>query len=117
MKTKNIILFLAIGVLSQCNGKKTEISGYVKEISNYGTLIPSFSVKEMKAVGFDYADMLEVEFEELGTMVMPFTTAYSEAGVGGFILCDYSANGTEFNFGINSGNFSKRIGGKVGEKL
>ncbi|HBJ76423.1 MAG TPA: hypothetical protein DDY68_00740, partial [Porphyromonadaceae bacterium] len=94
-----------------------EISGYIKEMDHLGNPNLSITAQEVKDAGFDYGDLLEVEFEHIGTVIMPFTTSFTEVGVGGLSLCDYRAKGDNFHFSICQANFSARVGGVAGEKF
>lgn len=99
------------------SGKDWVIRGVVDSIDEYGALHPSFTPAQMDSVGFKFADMLEVEIKSIGTATMPYTSAYSDAGIGMPSLCDYNAAKKELTFGVLNGNFHKDFGGKLGDSI
>lgn len=101
------------------NGSLTAVHlGYVSGFDQYGMLVPSFSVADMKRCGFDYADLINVQIgDDVFLKDVPFVTGFNEVGVMDVCLCDYNAKGTTFGFGQLHGNFQKFIGGKVGDPI
>lgn len=99
------------------SGKDLVIRGIVESIDEYGALHPSFTPAQMDSAGFNFADMLEVEIKSIGTTTMPYTSAYSDAGIGKPSLCDYNAAKKELTFGVLNGNFQKDFGGKLGDSI
>lgn len=111
---KVIVLFITAFLLISCN--KPSISGVVTDIDSYGSVHTSFTIEEMLELGFDYSDIIKVEFENSGTYYMPITTAYTEVGIGKPSYCHYSKTG-EASFGYCQGDFHKMCGGEIGEHL
>lgn len=109
-------LFILLCLTLFITGCKPSVKGTVKEISSYGSVFTTFTIEEMLDKGFDYADIVKVEFENSGTYYMPITTAFTEVGIGKPSYCHYSKRG-EASFGYCQGNFHRMCGGELGEKV
>lgn len=111
---KKLIYGLLIGLsLVSC---RPTIRGVVTEVDSYGSVHTSFTIEEALSRGFDYADVVKVNFSESGEFIMPITTAYSEVGIGLPSYCHYSKVG-EASFGFCQGDFHRMCGGNAGEKV
>ncbi|MCF0208552.1 MAG: tyrosine-protein phosphatase [Bacteroidaceae bacterium] len=53
----------------------------------------------------------------LPELIMPFVTAYTQAGNMGLSCCNYNATGGVVDFGIANGNFHERVGGNEGDAI
>jgi len=92
--------------------------GAIDDIDSYGMLVPSFSPSDLMAAGFSYADLLDVKIgDDITLHNVPFTTGFNEVGVMETCFCDYNGLGQMYGFGLLHGNFSERIGGKIGDKI
>jgi len=90
----------------------------VDDIDSYGMLVPSFSPKDLMDAGFEYADYLDVRIgKDIYIHNIPFTTGFNEVGVMETCFCDYNGLGQMYGFGLLHGNFSERIGGKIGDEI
>lgn len=94
------------------------INGNIADIDGYGMLVPSFTPSDLLKAGFEYSDLLDVKIGENITLHnVPFVTGFNEVGVFETCFCDYNAEGKMYGFGLLHGNFSERIGGKIGDKI
>ena len=122
MIKKIYCLALAVLVLSACHSKKEgqltyEISGEIVEINSYGQAIPNFSPADMKAAGFDFADLIEVTIgDDIHLMNVPYVSSFNEVAILGPSYVDYNARGDDYGFSMLNGDFHHYIGGKVGDK-
>lgn len=90
----------------------------IDDIDSYGMLVPSFSPSDLMAAGFAYADLLDVRIgDNIVLHNVPFTTGFNEVGVMETCFCDYNGLGQMYGFGLLHGNFSERIGGRIGDKI
>lgn len=90
----------------------------VSDIDSYGMLVPSFTPADLLNAGFNYADLLDVKIGDNITLHnVPFVTGFNEVGVLETCFCDYNAQGKMYGFGLLHGNFSERIGGKIGDNI
>lgn len=93
-------------------------SGEVADIDSYGMVVPSFTPKDLIDAGFEYSDLLDVQIgDKVILHNVPFVTGFNEVGVLETCFCDYNAQGKMYGFGLLHGNFSERIGGKLGDKI
>ena len=95
-----------------------EISGTIVEVNSYGQPIPSFTPAQMSAVGFDYADLVNVTIGD--TLVLnnvPYVSSFNEVAILGPSYVDYNAHGDDFGFAMLNGDFHYYIGGEVGDKV
>lgn len=94
------------------------ISGYITQVNDYGQPIPSFTPADMKKVGIDYADLLDVEIgDKIRLHNIPYVTSFNEVAILAPSYVDYNARGDDYGFGMLNGDFHYYIGGKVGDKL
>lgn len=94
------------------------INGNVADIDGYGMLVPSFTPSDLLQAGFEYSDLLDVKIgNDIILHNVPFVTGFNEVGVFETCFCDYNAQGKMYGFGVLHGNFSERIGGKIGDKI
>lgn len=119
MMKKFLFCLVAAFLLFSCeeNVKTPEITGVIDHFGFHGDIYPSFNTKDVKKAGFEYGDIVKVEFEKLGTFVIPFTTAYSEVGVAGLSMCDYLERNEECTFSMFDASVIDRLGGEIGEKI
>lgn len=68
------------------------IRGKVAAISRLGGIVPSFSVEDFFAAGFEYGDLVTVYLGNDGIFTVPFVTNYTDAGCLGLVLVDYRAS-------------------------
>ncbi len=116
-----LFIALCIAGTTACHKKDkvgtTEISGHIAEINEYGQLIPDFSPSDMKAAGFDYADLVEVYVgDDIHLTNIPLVTSFNETAILAPAYVDYNALGTQYGFGMLNGDFHYFIGGEVGDK-
>ncbi len=123
---KSIILAIAAMAvsLSSCNDNENVtspdnvITGYVTEINSYGQPIPSFTPADMKKVGFDYADLIDVEIgDKVKLHNVPYVSSFNEVAILGPSYVDYNAHGDDYGFAMLNGDFHYYIGGEVGDKV
>ncbi len=113
---------LSLILLSSCHGGTDgsvlcEISGEIVEINSYGQLIPDFTPADMKAAGFDYADLMEVTIgDDIHLTNVPFVSSFNEVAILAPSYVDYNAKGDDYGFSMLNGDFHYYIGGKVGDK-
>lgn len=113
---------LSLILLSSCHGGKDEpvlceISGEIVEINSYGQLIPDFTPADMKAAGFDYADLIDVTIgDDIHLTNVPFVSSFNEVAILGPSYVDYNARGEEYGFSMLNGDFHYYVGGKVGDR-
>ena len=123
MFRKSFILLLGVAVLAACSDKDDNaaddafISGSITIDKQYGTPVPNFTANDMISKGFSYGDMLTVRIGNTKDLVVPFVTAYTQAGIMGLSCCDYGATGGVLNIGIANGNFHDRVGGNDGDTI
>ena len=115
----------ALLMLTSCSNDNSQnapsvvqISGHILYVNDYGQPVPSFTPREMKEAGFDYADLINVQIgDSLHLTDIPYITSFNEAG----ILCptyvDYNARGDNYGFGMLNGDFHYYIGGEEGDTL
>lgn len=114
--------FTVIALMCSCRGGKDEpvlceISGHIVEINSYGQLIPDFTPAEMKAAGFDYADLINVTIgDNVNLTNVPFVSSFNEVAILGPSYVDYNAKGDDYGFSMLNGDFHYYIGGKVGDE-
>lgn len=102
----------------KAKAKAATYTGNVADIDSYGMLVPSFMPQDLLNAGFEYSDLLDVKIGDNITLHnMPFVTGFNEVGVLETCFCDYNAQGKMYGFGLLHGNFSERIGGKIGDKI
>lgn len=95
-----------------------QMDGSVADIDGYGMLVPSFTPSDLLYAGFEYSDLLDVRIgNDIILHNVPFVTGFNEVGVFETCFCDYNAEGKMYGFGLLHGNFSERIGGKIGDKI
>ena len=99
-------LFVYVGCTRQPN---VRITGTIVKIDNYGQPVPSFTPQEMLEAGFNYGDLIAVRCTGTETMVMPFVTAYTEAGIMGLCFCDYGGEGKQYGLGLANGSWYDRV--------
>jgi len=105
-----------VGTVSQ--NLLTANNDEVFDIDSYGMLVPSFTPADLMKAGFEYSDLLNVKIgDNIELHNVPFVTGFNEVGVLETCFCDYNAQGKMYGFGLLHGNFSERIGGKIGDKI
>ncbi len=98
--------------------KSVETDGDLVDIDGYGMLVPSFTPSDLLNAGYEYSDYLDVKIgDDIVLHNVPFVTGFNEVGVYETCFCDYNAQGKMYGFGVLHGNFSERIGGKIGDKI
>ena len=93
------------------------ISGEIVEVNSFGQPIPSFTPAEMKAMGFDYADLVDVTIGDIHLRNMPFVSSFNEVAVLEPSYVDYNAKGDDYGFAMLNGDFHYYICGKPGDKV
>lgn len=87
---KRFIIYAAMAavMLSSCSDEEGgsryshEISGYITNVNEYGQPIPSFTPAEMRRVGLDYADLLEVKIGDKITLHnIPYVSSFNEVAI------------------------------------
>ena len=95
-----------------------QISGHILYVNDYGQPVPSFTPREMKEAGFDYADLINVQIgDSLHITDIPYITSFNEAGILCPVYVDYNARGDNYGFGMLNGDFHYYIGGEEGDTL
>ncbi len=124
MKIINTYAVLAVLTLfSACNDGSSDkdsipsISGCIVEVNSFGQPIPSFTPAEMKAAGFDYADLVDVTIDDIHLRNMPFVSSFNEVAVLEPSYVDYNAKGDDYGFAMLNGDFHYYICGKPGDKV
>ena len=110
--------------LSSCSDNENvassdnSITGYVTEVNGYGQPIPSFTPAEMKKVGLDYADLVDVVIgDKVKLHNVPYVSSFNEVAILGPSFVDYNARGDDYGFAMLNGDFHYYIGGEVGDKI
>lgn len=122
MNKRVFYIVLSLLLLASCHSKKEtpvmgEISGRIIEINDYGQLIPDFTPADMKAAGFDYADLINVTIgDDIRLTNVPYVSSFNEVAILGPSYVDYNARGDDYGFSMLNGDFHYYIGGKVGDK-
>jgi len=105
-------------LVGQVKGNLLMSDDQVHDIDSYGMLVPSFTPADLMKAGFQYSDLLDVKIgDNIELHNVPFVTGFNEVGVLETCFCDYNAQGTMYGFGLLHGNFSERIGGKIGDRI
>lgn len=124
---KNLILTLTLpALLLACSSndesafktQPVEISGTIVEVNDYGQPIPDFTPAQMEAVGFGYADLVNVKIgDKLQLTNVPYVSSFNEVAILGPSYVDYNAHGDDYGFAMLNGDFHYYIGGEVGDKV
>lgn len=94
------------------------IKGVIVEVNDYGQPIPSFTPAQMKAAGFDYADLINVRIgDTLQLTNVPYVSSFNEVAILGPSYVDYNARGDDYGFAMLNGDFHYYIGGNVGDSI
>lgn len=94
-----------------------EIIGTVAGISRLGGIMPSFSVEEFLAAGFEYGDLVTIYLGNDGIFTVPFVTNYTDAGCLGLVLVDYRASHRGLVLALSNDTLSNILSCNKGEKF
>ncbi len=125
---KKLSFFVALvtaALFASCSDNNDEtpasagiISGRIVEVNDYGQPIPNFTPADMKRVGFDYGDLLEVTIgNNIRLEHLPYVSSFNEVAILGPSYVDYLAHGDDYGFAMLNGDFHYYIGGEVGDTV
>lgn len=98
-------------------GGKIMIRGRVAAISRLGGIVPSFSVEDFLAAGFEYGDLVTVYLGNDGVYTVPFVTNYTDAGCLGLVLVDYRASHRGLSLSISNDTLANILSCNPGENF